>query len=217
MSSTLTPPPAASELESVPSAEILGGLYRMTVEQYERLVESGALDGQPVELMSGLLVTKMGKKPPHVVACEALRDLLLPLIPRGWRLAIEAPVRIPDFDEPEPDLAIVRGTRDQYQDRHPGSNEIELLIEVAETTLARDRGDKQRAYARGGVPVYWIVNLVDGQLEVYTCPTPLGYRDRVVLTADSPAPVLIGDLEIGRIAVSAFMPPGAAGHGKADA
>lgn len=213
MSSTLTPPP---ELESPPSAEVLGGLYRMTVGQYERLVESGALDGQPVELMSGLLVRKMGKKPPHVIAREALRDELLPLIPRGWRLAIEAPVRIPDFDEPEPDLAIVRGTREQYQDRHPGPGEIELLIEVAETSLARDRGAKQAAYARGGVPVYWIVNLIDGQLEVYTGPTPTGYRDRVVLTAGAHASVPIGDLEIGRIAVSAFLPRGTPSGGRAE-
>lgn len=213
MSSSLISPPAAPGLEPHPSPEILGGLFRMTVAQYERMVESGALDGQPVELIAGLLVRKMTKKPPHVIACEALRDALLPLIPPGFRLAIEAPVRIPDFDEPEPDLAIVRGTRDQFQDHHPVATEVELLIEVAETTLARDRGDKQRAYARGGVRVYWIVNLVDRQLEVHTGPSPEGYRNRLVLSPSAYVPVSIGDREIGQIAVAAFLPPDAPGPG----
>src|SRR5438270_13988671 len=127
MSLTMTLPSVVPELESVPSAGILGSLYRMTVDQYERVVEAGVLDGQPIELIDGLLVRKMGKKPPHVIAWEAIRDELLPLIPRGWRLTIEAPVRIPNFDEPEPDLAIVRATRDQYEDHHPGPAAIDRL------------------------------------------------------------------------------------------
>jgi Uma2 family endonuclease len=107
----------------------------MTVDQYESLVAKGVLDGQPIELIDGLLVKKMGKNPPHVIASEAMRDELLPLIPRGWRLAVEAPLRIPDFDEPEPDLTIVRGTRDQYRDHHPGPADVGLLIELSDTTL----------------------------------------------------------------------------------
>src|SRR5262245_60847390 len=199
MSLTMTLPSVVPELESIPSAGILGSLYRMTVDQYERLVETGVLDGQPIELINGLLVRKMGKKPPHVITCEAMRDELLPLIPRGWRLTIEAPIRIPDFDEPEPDLAIVRGTRDQYKDHHPGPADVGLLIEVADTTLDRDRGEKQLAYARGGVPIYWIVNLVDRQLEIYTGPTPSGYRNRRVVTPSAQVSVRIGRKEIGRI------------------
>src|SRR3954466_2904924 len=108
MSTFVTMPSPAAELESHPSLGILESLFRMNVDQYERLVETGVLDGQPVELIDGLLVRKMGKKPPHGIAGEELRDELLPLIPQGWRLTIEAPVRIPEFDEPEPDLAIVR-------------------------------------------------------------------------------------------------------------
>jgi Uma2 family endonuclease len=206
MSTTMTLPSVAPELETVPSAEILGSLYRMTVDQYERLVATGVLDGQPIELINGLLVRKMGKKPPHVISCEALRDELLPLIPRGWRLTIEAPVRIPDFDEPEPDLAIVRGTREQYEDHHPGPADIGLLIEVADTTLDRDRGEKKSAYARARVPTYWIVNLVDRQLEIHTGPTPAGYRNRRILAPSEQVSVKIGRKEVGRIAVSTILP-----------
>jgi len=182
----------------------------MTVGQYERLVDTGVLDGEPIELINGLLVNKMGKKPPHVCASEAMRDELLPMLPRGWRLTIEAPIRIPDFDEPEPDLAIVRGTRSEYKNRHPGPADVALLIEVAETTLDRDRGEKMAAYARSNVPAYWIVNLVDRQLEVYSSPTPAGYQQRRVVVPGEEVSVVIDGTVVGRIAVSAIFPEGRA-------
>jgi Uma2 family endonuclease len=200
------PPEAVPEPGSAPSMGIPGNLYRMTVEQYERLVQTGVLEGQPIELIAGLLVRKMGKKPPHVVSCEATRDELLPLIPAGWRLAIEAPVRIPSFDEPEPDLAVVRGTRDQYADRHPGPADVGVLIEVADSTLNTDRGVKQSAYAKSGVPVYWIVNLVDRQLEIYTSPTATGYQDQRLLKPNEQAPLIIDGQEVGMISVSSILP-----------
>jgi Uma2 family endonuclease len=159
------------------------------------------------------MVKKMGKNPPHSWAVDAVREELVPLLPRGWSIRQEQPVRIPNYDEPEPDLAVVRGTRDQYQDHHPGPADIGLLIEVADTTLGRDRGEKQLAYARGGVPVYWIVNLVDRQLEIYTSPTPTGYRNRRVLAPSEYVSVVIGRREIGRIAVSAILPKDRAAGG----
>jgi Uma2 family endonuclease len=166
MSTFATLPTNVPEPAIPHTSAILADLYRMSVDQYERLVETGVLGEQPVELLDGLMVKKMGNKPPRVLACEALRDELLPLIPRGWRLAIEAPIRIPEFDEPEPDLAIIRGTRERYDDRHPGPADVGLLMEVADTMLDRDRGVKLPAYARGGIQEYWIVNLVDRQVEI---------------------------------------------------
>jgi Uma2 family endonuclease len=213
MSTTFTPPSAVPEIGTFPSAGILDSLFRMTVDQYESLVESGVLDGQPIELIDGLLVRKMGKKPPHVIACEATRDELLPLVPRGWRLTIEAPIRIPDYDEPEPDLAIVRGTREDYEDHHPGPSDVGLLIEVADTTLDRDRGEKRLAYARGGVATYWIVNLVNRQLEIYTDPSPTGYAQERILKADEQVAVVLDGTEIGRIAVSDLLPRAVPGVG----
>ena len=213
MSTTLTLPSPRREFESLLNSGILDHLYRMNVDQYERLVEAGVLDGKPVELIDGLLVRKMGKNPPHVIACEATRDQLLPLIPRSWRLTIEAPVRIPDYDEPEPDLAVVRGTRDEYEHRHPGPDDIGILIEVSDTSLDRDRGEKQSAYARSGVSAYWIVNLVDRQLEIYTSPAPTGYRERRLLRPDEQVAVMIDGEETGRFAVAAILPRGEAAGG----
>jgi Putative restriction endonuclease len=77
-----------------------------------------------------------------------------------------------------------------------------LLIEVAETTLDQDRGKKLAAYARGGIPVYWIVNLVDRQVEVYTGPRSDGYANGVDFTTGLNVPVVVDGIEIGQIAVS---------------
>ena len=91
----------------------------------------------------------------------------------------------PDYNEPEPDLCVVRGESDDYTDRHPGPGDIALIVEVAESSLSRDRGEKGENYGRAGIPVYWIVNLVDRRLEVYSNPTGGVY----------PAPAILGETE----------------------
>jgi Uma2 family endonuclease len=80
------------------------------------------------------------------------------------------------------------------------------LTGVSDTTLARDRGEKLVAYAKGGIPVYWIVNLVDRRVEVYTDPGPAGYAARVDFLPGQDVPVVIGGVEVGRIAVSDILP-----------
>ena len=101
-------------------------------------------------------------------ADEAARDHLGRILPPGWFIRGKSPVRIPEFDEPEPDLAIIRGSWEMYRTRHPEPADIVLLVEVSDSTLARDRGEKRAAYARGRISVYWIINLVDRQVEVYS-------------------------------------------------
>jgi Uma2 family endonuclease len=91
---------------------------------------------------------------------------------------------------------------------HPGPADIGMLIEVSDSTLGRDRGEKQLAYSRAAVPIYWIVNLNDGQLEVYSGPTPTGYRDRAVLASNEQVSLIIDGKEVGRIAVSSILPRG---------
>jgi hypothetical protein len=89
--------------------------YRLNVNQYERLMQAGVLHDEEVELIQGTLVQKMGKTTPHVSTTERLRRRLDRIIPGGWYVREEKPVRIPDFDEPEPDLAIVRGDIEDYE------------------------------------------------------------------------------------------------------
>ncbi len=183
-------------------------LHRMTVNEYERLADSGILDDPQVELINGLMVKKMTKKPRHLSACELLAGVLEALLPAGWYIREQNPLRIPDHDEPEPDVVIARGSRGHYATRHPGPEDVALVVEVADTSLAKDRGEKLLAYGRGGVPVYWIVNLLDNQVEVYSDPdrTSGGYARCVVHAASESVPLAIDDIEVGSVAVSDVLP-----------
>jgi Uma2 family endonuclease len=185
------------------------GLFQFTVDRYERMTEAGILtEDDQVELLNGLVVTKMTKGQPHTAALIDTRDSLLPIIPPGWHLQTEAPVRIPDFDEPEPDLAVVRGKARDYValNRPPEASDVTLVIEISESSLARDRSDKWNAFASGGIPVYWLVNLVDEQVEVYTDPSPAGYQSRRDYKRGQDLPVWLDGVERGRIAVTDILP-----------
>ena len=94
------------------------------------------------------------------------------IAPDGWYVDSQEPITLDD-SEPEPDIVVVRGDTRDYLDRHPGARDLSLVVEVADSTLERDRTLKQRLYGRAGIPVYWIVNLVERQLEVYSQPVEL--------------------------------------------
>jgi Uma2 family endonuclease len=145
-------------------------IWRLSIAQYHQMVQSGILtDDDPVELLEGWLVTKVPKNPPHRLARQLMREALADLVPAGWYVDAQEPITTTD-SEPEPDVVIVRGDRRDYRNRHPGPEDVALVVEVSDTTLQRDRTTKQRLYAAAGIATYWIVNLVDGQIEVYTEP-----------------------------------------------
>ena len=128
----------------------------------------------------------MSRNPPHDSTLDRLEDLIRALLPAGWRLRGQKGVALAT-GQPEPDVAVVLGPAARYDDHHPGPGEIALVAEVSETTLPVDRGPKMRAYSRAGIPVYWIVNLVDRQVEVYTDPVtpPGGERNPMASAAGS--------------------------------
>jgi Uma2 family endonuclease len=135
------------------------------------MIESGVLDDTTkVELLEGYVVDKMPRNPPHDGTIQIVRDSLAASLPPHWTLRIQSAVTLLD-SEPEPDLALVRGHSRSYLTHHPGPAEIGLLVEVAEASLDRERLEKSRIYARAAIPVYWIVNLVDRRLEVFTDPS----------------------------------------------
>ena len=125
------------------------GLRRITVDEYERIIRAGALnDPDRVELIDGYLVDKMGKSAEHGYATKKIIKAVEALLPAGWTWRTEQPVRIPDYDEPEPDVTIVRGTDEDYEHRIPDPDDVGLLIEVSLTTLDRDLNEKLPAPAR---------------------------------------------------------------------
>jgi Uma2 family endonuclease len=201
--STITKQRRSPAVDWIPSP-----LARLTVERYEAMVESGILTKHDrFVLINGYLVTKVTKNPPHAVATELVRDELIGLVsPAQWRVMVEAPVRIPDYNEPEPDVALARGKAKNYAKRHPGPADLALVVEVAESSVSEDR-KLARVYGPAGIPVYWIVNLKANQVEVYTGPRRGGYAKRRVFTAGQSVPVVIDGVEVGRIAVAEILPP----------
>ncbi len=212
MSTTATPVALSSLPEAETTPWIPGPLYRISVEQYEAMTASGAIpESHRVHLINGLLVQKMTQKPPHVVADELCGSELLRVIPSGWHLRTSKPVRLPaQFSEPEPDRTIARGTIRDYEGRHPGPGDIALVVEISDSSLAEDRKLATEVYGPAGIPVYWLVNLVDRQVEVYSEPGPGGYRSSAVYAAGHTIPVVIDGREAGQIAVEDILPR----HGK---
>jgi Uma2 family endonuclease len=157
-------------------------LRRFSVAEYHRMIQAGILDeDDPVELLEGYVVLKMPRNPTHDGTIDLIHEVLTPSLPPGWFLRIQSAITLAD-SEPEPDLAVVSGNKRSYLARHPGPGDVGLVVEVADTSLVRDRDDKGRVYARADIPVYWLVNLVDRRLEVFTVPsgpTPTpGYGQR---------------------------------------
>ena len=178
-------------------------LYRFTVDEYERI--AGFLHDDRVELIDGYLVKKMVKNPPHVVACARVAAAIARIAPAGWHIRPGEPIRIAGRTEPEPDVALARGVIDDYAATHPEPRNIALVVEVADTTVAKDRRRGQ-TYGPAGIPVYWIVNLVTRRVEVYTNPSPDGYTQRVDYGPGEFIPLVIDGKTIGQVPVDEILP-----------
>jgi Uma2 family endonuclease len=181
-------------------------LYRMSLERYESLVDSGLFTKRDrLHLINGLLVAKMTKKPPHVAGCDLTRAAIDGLSLAGWYTRVGDPVRLPPDSEPEPDIALVRGTIRDYSDHHPGPGDVALIAEIADSSVADDR-KMAGVYGPAGIPVYWIVNLVHRQVEVYTDPGPNGYASCDVYKPGDIVPVVVDGKNVGQIAVDDLLP-----------
>ena len=151
-------------------------LMPITVDQFQQMIHTGILhDGDPIELIDGLLVRKdrsacgenlMTHHPRHALLIKRLQRLLTAASDSSdWHVQIQLPVALSPISAPEPDVAVVRGTEEVYADRHPGPEDVTLVIEAADSSVGTDRSTKQRLYATAGIPQYWLVNLPESQVE----------------------------------------------------
>ena len=143
-----------------------------TRREYDRLIESGFFsEGDGVELLGGQLMVAEPQGSRHAATVSLVADALRSVFGRGWYVMVHLPVALDDHSEPEPDVAVVRGTARDYRDAHP-SRPV-LVVEVAESSGMLDRQHKSSLYARASVPDYWIVDINDEFVEVYRQPVPL--------------------------------------------
>lgn len=198
MSNAQLSPPVANKIPPYP-------IWQLTVEQYHTMITAGILiDGDPVELLEGWLVIRMLKNPPHSFTTQILKEILAVLLPLDWLINVQEPITTGD-SEPEPDLSIVRGDRRMYSDRHPSPEDVGLVIEVADSSVERDRTIKKRIYARAGIPIYWIVNLPEQQIEVYSEPEHnsggerSSYQQCQIFNANTKVPIYLSGKNIGSL------------------
>ncbi len=180
--------------------------YRMSIEKYEQLVASGVFTKHDkLQLINGRLVAKVTKKPPHAVANDRCRNALSRSMPPGWSIRTENPVRLPPGSEPEPDQCVVRGELTDYVKQHPGAVDVGLLVEIADASLDDDP-KMALIYSVSGIQVYWIVNLVERQIEVSTSPTPRGYDVTQVYKAHEKVPIVLDGIVVGYVAAADILP-----------
>jgi Uma2 family endonuclease len=181
-----------------------------SVARYQRMIESGILTPEDkVELLENYVVRKMTKNPAHDGTIDLMKAALGNKIPLGWLLRVQQTVVLPD-SQPEPDGTVVRGNPRSYIARHPGPADVGLIIEVADSSLLRDQRDKTRIYARAGIVCYWIVNLVDHRIEVYTQPsgpTPVpAYGSVQIYQPGDDVPLILDGNTVANVPVNDLLP-----------
>ena len=165
---------------------------RLRRVEYERLVELGMFAGERLELLDGALVVREPQGSSHAAIAGQIAQVLMATFGSAWHARLHSPLALDAESEPEPDIAVVTGAPRDYLGKHPTT--AALVVEVADSSLSLDRRVKAGLYARAGLPDYWIVNLVEGVVEVYRDPRPMsdppgGWRYRSVVVHRPPTAV----------------------------
>lgn len=172
----------------------------MTVEQYHSMIDDG------VELLDGVIVQKAPKNPPHSYATRVTRRALESLVPKGWYVDEQEPITL-ESSEPEPDVMVIRGDVRAFADRHPGPRDVEIVIEAADSSAERDRFLKKRIYASAGIPCYWLADINQRHVEVYTQPKGGDYQVCTIHGAGDAIDVELAGEIVGSVRVNDLLPP----------
>lgn len=162
--------------------------HRFTVDEYYRMAETGVLKPDArVELLEGEIIDMKPIGPFHGGVTKRLNRQFINLSKRRWVVAVQDPVHLDEHSEPQPDLMLLKPRPDDYTSRHPLPADVYLIVEVADSSLAYDRGRKLAAYGRAGIPEVWVINLPGQCVEVYREPHLSGYSATVTLRAGDEA------------------------------
>ena len=172
--------------------------HRFSVPEYYRMPETGILPPEArVELLNGLIIDLPKITPFHGGITMRLNQWFNMGVPDRAIVSIRNPVRLDNYSEPQPDLALLKPVPDFYRSRHPLPEDVFLLVEVSDTSLADDWSEKLTAYGHAGIPEVWIVNLNDQTVEMYREPHLSGYAGKSVLSpGDIAQPLAFPDLTV---------------------
>jgi Uma2 family endonuclease len=150
--------------------------HRLTVADYYRMAEVGILDPEArVELIDGEIIDMAPPGSSHAATVHYLNEVLVRELEGRATVLIQNPVRLSEYSEPQPDLALLRRREDFYREHHPRRDDVLLIVEVAATSLRFDRKTKAPLYARHGVPEMWLVDLAGRRLARYRVPQQGSY------------------------------------------
>lgn len=192
-----TPLPAAADV------------YRLSVAQFDKMVRDGTIgEDEPVELLNGVLIRTMPKNPSHRVALRKTIFALQATIPAGWHVAKEESLVVDPDSKWEPDAAVLRAALEFDASRDAAAADCCLVVEVSDASLARDRAETREGYARAGVPVYWIVDLVNGRVDVHGNLDPAAghYLDLASHRPGDAVPIVVDGREVGRVDAAELLP-----------
>ncbi len=176
-------------------------LCQFSVEQYQQMVRAGVFAAKDrVELLEGWIVKKMSQNPPHRSSVSRVVKRISRILPDDWTLCVQGPITLAD-SAPEPDIAIARGEEGTYDNRHPLPADIGVLMEIGDSTVLSDRRYKGELYAKAKIPEFWLINLVDGLVEVHTKPRAGKYKKIVEHGPDATVRLTLDGVKIGQIAV----------------
>ena len=163
-------------------------VHRFTREEYYRTDRAGLFSDERVELLAGEVMTMPPQISSHAGITNKIAAVLFRLVESTLCVRIQTPIMLDNWSEPEPDIAVGESDPDDYVHEHPRATQVLLAIEVAAASLSYDHGRKAVAYAANGIPEYWIVNLVEGHLEVFRNPNSVSrqYEEaRTVFAGDT--------------------------------
>ena len=172
--------------------------HRFSVDDYHRMAQAGILDEDDrVELIDGEIVQMAPMGSRHAAQVRRLQRLLQSAVGGRASLSVQCPVRLGEYSEPEPDLALLRPREDDYASAHPGPEDVLLVVEVADSSAEYDRQVKAPLYARHGIGELWLIDLERGQVEVCRRPGPEGYAEVVVVgPGDVLSPLALPDISL---------------------
>lgn len=179
---------------------------RFSVQEYHQMADMGIFHPtERLELINGTIVTMSPQNPPHASTTARVGDYLRELTTGIAKIRSQLPVRLHDFSEPEPDVAVVRSDRRDYADRHPTPADIFLIVEVSDATLDFDIDEKKLDYARSEISDYWVVDINGEQLFVFRNPVNSEYQTAITLGLDAViSPLAFPNIEV---LVARFFPP----------